>query len=731
MNAINQNLRPAIRTSALPGGAASSSSSADGESQGQAASANSSAGNGALLRSLDANSRRNALPSERDATSEQSEPTSNDGDDTSMEPGAASQGDAAVKTAIATDSAGTQAADAAIANSSPELEDAKAKFQENLTQLASDPKAFHEAMQKAFGDSYDTTKAEAIRQQVLEGDFSWMPDIQVVDQSVLQDQSGTQTSGTALGAYSKDTDTIYISQQLLESDPDKALQILTEEVGHGLDARLNTSDAAGDEGDIFSRLVGGEAISDAELADLKAENDSGVIIVDGKEVEVEYGLFSGVKKFAKKVVGGVKDAVSGAVDAVSDAVSSVADSVSSAFDSVVGVWSDAWSAIGDFYTDTFKKITQSKWFGTVMMVAQFIPIPIVQVAVRVVNIAMAAYSVYQGVKHGSVSAVLGGVASMAGGVGKIGGILGKTGGVFATATKVANVANQASAAYQVLAKGDFTAAASFASNYFGGTSTEAGRIFDTASKVSGTYDKVQDGDVLGAIQTGRSAYSSFDGLGATDVSGTSDTSDTSDSTVSSASSVNSSPAAERGGVLGFVDDVKGFVDDAKDFVDDVKGSKTFQAIKDNVSTVRGIVDAVKEGDYRAATEVFLSNFADDLGIDANNQETITQWAGVLETANDVREHVVGGDYTQAIEEAAEMLGIPLSQSNRTRLETAFQIRDSVQGRDLATASRQAASLSLQSGQPELAGTFLNLANLLEGKIKLSDLFSAPKVDTAA
>ena len=70
---------------------------------------------------------------------------------------------------------------------------------------------------------------------------------------------------------------------------------------------------------------------------------------------------------------------------------------------------------------------ESKLFGQILMVAQFIPIPIVQVAVRVANIARAAYSVYQGVKHGSLAMVAGGIAGAVGGAGALGKMAGATG----------------------------------------------------------------------------------------------------------------------------------------------------------------------------------------------------------------------------------------------------------------------------------------------------------------
>ena len=214
---------------------------------------------GSYLHTLDAQSRQQvfARSAPDDNTSSQGTGGADIGSSTTTtQEGASSVSEAAVNSAIVNDTEGLEAVKSAMKN--------------NLTELASSPEEFHAAMEKSFGASYNKAEAEQIRQQVLDGDFSWMPDIQVVDESVLVDRSGQQTSGTALGAYSKDNDTIYISRQLLDSDSQKATEILTEEVGHGLDARLNTSDAAGDEGDIFSRIVGGEEISEAELTELRA-----------------------------------------------------------------------------------------------------------------------------------------------------------------------------------------------------------------------------------------------------------------------------------------------------------------------------------------------------------------------------------------------------------------------------------------------------------------------------
>lgn len=601
-------------------------------------------GSGNRLGTLDAQSRHSAMA--RSGGEEQNS-TSTQGDSAnagSSQEASSTVEQSAVNTAIATDSSGIQAVDSAIATDSAGIEAAKSAMMGTLSELASDPEAFHAAMKQSFGDNYDQAKAETIRQQVLEGDFSWMPEIRVVDESVLADQSGTQGAGQGLGAYSAENDTIYISAQLLESDPDMAAQILTEEIGHSLDARLNTSDAAGDEGDIFARIVSGEEISESELTVLRAENDSGTIMVDGKEVEVEYGFFSRIVKSVKGAVKGVINGVRGAIKGVANVYKSVAD---------------AFIDLHKVALDSFKKIMESELVGKIMMVAQFVPIPIVQIVARGYNLLKAAYQVGQGIKHGSISAVLGGAASIVGGVGKLGTLVGASSKFVATAAKVSTGLVTAAKAYEVVATGNISAAASLASNYFGGD-TNVGKMFDAAGKANNVVESTKSGDYLGAVTGGLSAVQTV------------------------------APG--------------------------VAGNETFQAIQNNVAVISDVVGLVNNGNYGTAAQTVLSNYGDDLGIGTEAQASILEWAGVIEKVDDVRDLVEEKNNAGAMEKAADILGIPLSDSNRQRLGTVFAIRDSVLGNKYANASRQAASLSLQSGNPELAGTFLRLANLLDGKI---------------
>jgi len=238
-------------------------------------------------------------------------------------------------------------------------------FESRFANSAQDKDAFHSLMQTAFGDNYDQKAAENIRQHTLAGDFSWMPDIKVVDGTSLADTSGTQRSKgskSGLAAYDSESDTIYLSKALLAGDPKKAADVLTEEVGHAIDARVNTSDSAGDEGELFSKLVGGEKLSAAQIQALRTENDHGTIEIDGKAIEVEYfklpslsdignALSSGAQAVGKVVNSGLGAIVNGA-QAIGGAVSNAfSNAVSNRVKSVGGALSHGISSIGNFFSD--------------------------------------------------------------------------------------------------------------------------------------------------------------------------------------------------------------------------------------------------------------------------------------------------------------------------------------------------------------------------------------------
>ncbi|NJN30260.1 MAG: S8 family serine peptidase [Synechococcales cyanobacterium RM1_1_8] len=95
--------------------------------------------------------------------------------------------------------------------------------------------------------------------------------------------------GGARGAYSRDRNTIYLAASSLEVDNLTGLQgTLIEEVGHYIDTLLNPDgETPGDEGELFRSVVLGNALGDAELLQVRAEDDFGVITLDGVAIAVE------------------------------------------------------------------------------------------------------------------------------------------------------------------------------------------------------------------------------------------------------------------------------------------------------------------------------------------------------------------------------------------------------------------------------------------------------------
>jgi hypothetical protein len=134
----------------------------------------------------------------------------------------------------------------------------------------------------AFGSSYDFATAASFRSQWQSGDFSLFPQIEVVSSDVL---------GTAKRAYGISTNRIYLSDQFISAASQQSLEaLILEEFGHFVDAQVNGTDTAGDEGELFSALVRGFNLSAAELDRIKTEDDHAVIVVNGQSIVVEQAV---------------------------------------------------------------------------------------------------------------------------------------------------------------------------------------------------------------------------------------------------------------------------------------------------------------------------------------------------------------------------------------------------------------------------------------------------------
>ncbi|WP_299403679.1 polymorphic toxin-type HINT domain-containing protein [Acaryochloris sp. IP29b_bin.148] len=162
-----------------------------------------------------------------------------------------------------------------IAKEEAALEAATSRLADNLMDLTEDPD-FEATIKTAFGDQVDVTEVEELIEGLAEGEAG--PEIEVID--------GEKLAG--LGAFGDGR--IFISDETLAEgadNPEVLDRVLLEEVGHYLDQELNDVDSPGDEGAIFAGLAQGENFSDNELQDLKNEDDSSALIIDGKTIVVE------------------------------------------------------------------------------------------------------------------------------------------------------------------------------------------------------------------------------------------------------------------------------------------------------------------------------------------------------------------------------------------------------------------------------------------------------------
>jgi Ca2+-binding RTX toxin-like protein len=143
-------------------------------------------------------------------------------------------------------------------------------------------------LKTAFGANISAAKIATLRQQWTTGDFSLIPQIDILSNGEL---------GRASGGFAASENKIFVSSTFLtkyQNDPKAITGFLIEEIGHKLDRVFNgTVDSAGDEGEIFSRLVSGETLSPQTLARLKTEDDTALITVGGKVISIEQSVISG------------------------------------------------------------------------------------------------------------------------------------------------------------------------------------------------------------------------------------------------------------------------------------------------------------------------------------------------------------------------------------------------------------------------------------------------------
>ncbi|MBE9242379.1 pectate lyase-like adhesive domain-containing protein, partial [Synechocystis salina] len=135
-----------------------------------------------------------------------------------------------------------------------------------------------------YGTEYDFAKAEAIRSSWGNQDFSALPSIEVVSAEVL---------GSALGGYAASNKTIYLSDVFLATAAsEQIVAVILEEIGHHVDAQVNSTDTPGDEGEYFAKVALVQPLTQSEVTRLQAENDWAVVTIDGVETAIEMATWT-------------------------------------------------------------------------------------------------------------------------------------------------------------------------------------------------------------------------------------------------------------------------------------------------------------------------------------------------------------------------------------------------------------------------------------------------------
>ncbi|EDX83384.1 type I secretion target GGXGXDXXX repeat protein domain protein [Synechococcus sp. PCC 7335] len=143
---------------------------------------------------------------------------------------------------------------------------------------------FIDNIQTAFGDSFNLEELEVLKQDWATGTFTNLPEVQI--------RSAEELNG-ANGAFSATLGQIYLSRDYIArnlSNVTAVSDVLTEELGHFIDAQINEIDSPGDEGAIFSALVRDVELSESALEDLQKENDKTFLQIDGESTSVELNI---------------------------------------------------------------------------------------------------------------------------------------------------------------------------------------------------------------------------------------------------------------------------------------------------------------------------------------------------------------------------------------------------------------------------------------------------------
>ncbi|WP_435183508.1 Calx-beta domain-containing protein [Cylindrospermopsis raciborskii G7] len=208
---------------------------------------------------------------------------------------------------------------------------------------------FWKIFDTAFGQTYNQLRVKELRTQWRLGDKGALPLVEIVNQEVL---------GISLGAYSIDTDKIYMSEQfVVAAKLADLVLVLLEEYGHHIDAQVNAKDTPGDEGEIFAALVLGKTLDDESLRNLRAEDDSAVIALGGEVIKIEQATFTGSNSNDRLELLGSALVSNDTYDGGGGIDTLIADYSSASF----GYLNYAGYGVTNMYTDSFEALLPRLW----------------------------------------------------------------------------------------------------------------------------------------------------------------------------------------------------------------------------------------------------------------------------------------------------------------------------------------------------------------------------------
>jgi hypothetical protein len=224
-------------------------------------------------------------------------------------------------------------------------QEVKEGFKKQFGEIAQSKERFHEVMRQVFHQGYDVKTAEQFRQRALRGDYSWLPPVKLVDSQTLQGGKG---------AYDAEAGVVYLNKNLSAKE---AVATYVEEAGHHLDTKLRKGDTAGDEGEMFRRVLSGEKLSAAQIREIRTENDHGVINVNGRKVSVEFwNPFKAIGKAFKKIGKGIGKAFKAVGKGVKKVFTGIGKGVKKVVGGIAGVAKKVFNGIGKVGKKIFKGI---------------------------------------------------------------------------------------------------------------------------------------------------------------------------------------------------------------------------------------------------------------------------------------------------------------------------------------------------------------------------------------